>query len=149
MAASTSASSPKRTRRLRRLEARLDKAHAQEQRRSARLERARTAGGAGEIKRRTRKLERTMARERRLTDEIAKLRGSSQAPAVAIEAYCLKDRAKVVMVDPQPATMRTGQAAMAGRCPLCGAKVMRAVAGEASVKRSRRLREGAASMLSR
>jgi uncharacterized protein DUF5679 len=130
VAASTTASSPKRTRRIRRLEDRLDRALAQEQRRSARLERARTAGAAGEIKRRTRKLERTMARERRLTDEIAKLQGSAAAPAAAIEAYCLKDRAKVVMVDPQPTTMRTGQAAMAGRCPMCGGKVMRAVAGD-------------------
>ena len=130
MAAATTASSPKRSRRLRRLEARLDKAHAQEQRRSARLEHARTAGGAGEIQRRTRKLERTMARERRLTDEIAKLRGSDAATTVAIEAYCLKDRARVAMVDPEPTTMRTGQTAMAGRCPMCGGKVMRAVAGD-------------------
>ena len=130
MAATPSASSPKRTRRLRRLEARLDKAHVQEQRRSARLEHARSAGGAGEIKRRARKLERTQARERRLTDEIAMLQGSGPASAVAIEAYCLKDRAKVAMLDPQPTTMRNGQAAMAGRCPMCGGKVVRAVAGD-------------------
>jgi uncharacterized protein DUF5679 len=129
-ASSSTRPSKRHRRRLRRLEARLGKVRAQEQRRTARLERARDAGGTGEITRRTRRLERTRARGERLAAAIAKL----QAPAAdgaAIEAYCLRDRSKVAMVDPVRTTMRTGQPALVGTCPRCGGRLVRAVSRDA------------------
>ncbi len=114
-------------RRLRRLEARLGRAQVQEQRRIDRLECARRDGAAGEIRRRTHKLERTRAREVRLAAAIAKLQ-ATPGGAAPIEAYCLRDKAKVAMVDPTPTTMRNGQPALSGTCPRCGGRLVRAVA---------------------
>ena len=131
-----SASAPARStnrhrRRLRRLEARLGKVRSQERRRADRLERARRDGGAGEIRRRTRKLERARARGERLEAAIAKLQ-APDAAGPAVEAYCLRDRTKVVMAAPTPTTMRNGRPAMAGTCPRCGGRLVRAVARDAA-----------------
>jgi len=63
----------------------------------------------------------------RLAAAIAKLHATG-ATAARVEAYCLRDRGKVLMVDPAPTTMRNGRAAMAGTCPTCGGRLVRAVA---------------------
>jgi hypothetical protein len=40
-----------------------------------------------------------------------------------LEGYCLKDKKKVEMVDPQPITMKNGKPATVGTCPNCGTKI--------------------------
>jgi uncharacterized protein DUF5679 len=40
-----------------------------------------------------------------------------------VEGYCLKDKRKVEMKDPQPITMKNGKPATVGTCPLCGTKI--------------------------
>ena len=42
-----------------------------------------------------------------------------------MEGYCLKDKRKVEMVDPQPITMKNGKPATVGTCPICGTKIYR------------------------
>ena len=42
-----------------------------------------------------------------------------------MEAYCLKDRKKVEMKDPQPITMKNGKPATQGVCPNCGTKLFK------------------------
>jgi hypothetical protein len=42
-----------------------------------------------------------------------------------MEGYCLKDKRKVEMKDPQPITMKNGKPATVGTCPLCGTKIYR------------------------
>ena len=42
-----------------------------------------------------------------------------------MEAYCLKDRAKVEIRNPQSVTLKNGRPAMTGTCPKCGTKVYR------------------------
>jgi len=44
---------------------------------------------------------------------------------VKMEGYCLKDKKKVEMVDPQPITMKNGKPATVGTCPICGTKIYR------------------------
>jgi hypothetical protein len=70
----------------------------------------------------------------RLAAAIAKLR-AGRASAAPVEAYCLRDRAKVAMLDPVPTTMRNGQPALAGTCPRCGGRLVRAVAKAAAAAR--------------
>jgi len=41
------------------------------------------------------------------------------------EGYCLKDKRKVEMKDPQPITMKNGKPATVGTCPICGTKIYR------------------------
>jgi DNA polymerase II large subunit len=41
------------------------------------------------------------------------------------EGYCLKDKLKVEMVDPQQVTMKNGRPALKGACPKCGGKVFK------------------------
>jgi len=41
------------------------------------------------------------------------------------EGYCLKDKKKVEMKDPQPITMKNGKPATVGTCPICGTKIYR------------------------
>ena len=41
------------------------------------------------------------------------------------EGYCLKDKRKVEMKDPQPITMKNGKPATVGVCPICGTKIYR------------------------
>jgi hypothetical protein len=40
-----------------------------------------------------------------------------------VEGYCLKDKKKVQMKDPQPITMKNGKPATVGTCPICGTKI--------------------------
>src|SRR5207249_3991787 len=40
-----------------------------------------------------------------------------------VEGYCLKDKRKVEMKDPQPITMKNGKPATVGTCPFCGTKI--------------------------
>jgi uncharacterized protein DUF5679 len=42
-----------------------------------------------------------------------------------MEAYCLKDRVKVEMVNPVAITMKNGKPATQGTCPKCGTKVFK------------------------
>jgi hypothetical protein len=42
-----------------------------------------------------------------------------------LEGYCLKDKRKVEMKDPQPITMKNGKPATVGTCPNCGTKIYR------------------------
>ncbi|MFN8160495.1 MAG: DUF5679 domain-containing protein [Solirubrobacterales bacterium] len=41
------------------------------------------------------------------------------------EAYCVKDRKKVEIQNPQPVTMKNGRPAVKGTCPECGGSVFR------------------------
>ena len=43
---------------------------------------------------------------------------------MAVTGYCLKDKRKVEMKDPQPITMKNGKPAV-GTCPICGTKIYR------------------------
>jgi len=45
------------------------------------------------------------------------------------EAYCVKDKQKVEIVDPQKITMKNGKPAIKGTCPKCGGSVFRIGAG--------------------
>ena len=41
------------------------------------------------------------------------------------EAYCVKDKMKVEVKNPQHITMKNGKGALQGTCPKCGGKVFR------------------------
>ncbi len=41
------------------------------------------------------------------------------------EAYCVKDKAKVEVQNPQQITMKNGKPALQGTCPKCGGKVFK------------------------
>ena len=41
------------------------------------------------------------------------------------EAYCVKDKRKVEVVNPQRITMKNGKPALQGTCPICGSKVFK------------------------
>ena len=41
------------------------------------------------------------------------------------EAYCVKDKKKVEIKNPQQITMKNGKPAISGVCPDCGSKVFR------------------------
>jgi hypothetical protein len=41
------------------------------------------------------------------------------------QAYCVKDKTKVEVVNPQRITMKNGKPAIQGTCPKCGGKVFR------------------------
>jgi hypothetical protein len=47
-----------------------------------------------------------------------------EEPIVA-EAYCVKDKTKVEVKDPQHITMKNGKPAAQGTCPVCGTKMFR------------------------
>ena len=44
------------------------------------------------------------------------------------EGYCVKCRAKRVILNAKPITMKNGRAAIKGDCPKCGTKMFRIVA---------------------
>jgi hypothetical protein len=121
---SSSTQSKRDRRRIRQLERQLADARADATRRSARLERARRDGGARKIERRSAKLARARVREEELAARIAKLQAPAAAPVLA---YCLRDKERVELQDPEPITMRNGQPALAGHCPKCGSRLVRAV----------------------
>ncbi len=41
------------------------------------------------------------------------------------QAYCVKDKMKVEVQNPQQITMKNGKPALSGTCPKCGTKVFR------------------------
>jgi Domain of unknown function (DUF5679) len=41
------------------------------------------------------------------------------------EAYCVKDKKKVEIVNPEKITMKNGKPATKGTCPVCGGSVFR------------------------
>ena len=41
------------------------------------------------------------------------------------EAYCVKDKKKVEVQNPQQITMKNGKPALQGTCPDCGGKVFK------------------------
>ena len=41
------------------------------------------------------------------------------------EAYCVKDKRKVEVQNPQRITMKNGKPALQGTCPICGGKVFK------------------------
>ena len=41
------------------------------------------------------------------------------------EAYCVKDKKKVEVQNPQQITMKNGKKALSGTCPKCGTKVFK------------------------
>jgi len=45
------------------------------------------------------------------------------------EAYCVKDKRKVEIQNPQSITMKNGKPAIKGTCPMCGNSVFRIGAG--------------------
>lgn len=45
--------------------------------------------------------------------------------AKEITAYCVHDKAKVVMTSPERITMKNGKPAYQGSCDLCGRRVFR------------------------
>ena len=45
------------------------------------------------------------------------------------QAYCVRDKQKVEIKDPQPITMKNGKPAVKGTCPNCGGSVFRIGAG--------------------
>jgi hypothetical protein len=52
------------------------------------------------------------------------LPNSKEAKQMA-EAYCVKDKKKVEVLNPQRITMKNGKPALQGTCPICGGKVFR------------------------
>jgi hypothetical protein len=42
-----------------------------------------------------------------------------------MEAYCVKCKAKHMMVDPQPVVMKNGKPATTGTCSACGTKMFK------------------------
>lgn len=45
--------------------------------------------------------------------------------ADTVQAYCVKDREKVEMQNPQQITMKNGRPAVQGTCPKCGGKLFK------------------------
>ena len=45
------------------------------------------------------------------------------------QAYCVRDKVMVEIVDPNPITMKNGKPAVKGTCPLCKKSVFRIGAG--------------------
>jgi len=45
------------------------------------------------------------------------------------QAYCVKDKQKVEIQNPQNITMKNGKPAIKGTCPICGNSVFRIGAG--------------------
>ncbi len=41
------------------------------------------------------------------------------------EAYCVRDKKKVEIQDPQQITMKNGKPAIKGTCPDCGTKIFK------------------------
>jgi hypothetical protein len=52
-------------------------------------------------------------------------RPDHQGGAVMAEGYCVKERKKVEIKDPQQVTMKNGRPAIQGLCPDCGTKIFK------------------------
>jgi hypothetical protein len=58
----------------------------------------------------------------------SKLDAAAATPAQAtVEAYCLREKKRVQMVDPKPVVTANGGAALSGTCPSCGAALYKLV----------------------
>jgi len=44
---------------------------------------------------------------------------------MAVQAYCVKCKAKQEMKDPKQITMKNGRPATTGTCPVCGTKMFK------------------------
>lgn len=42
-----------------------------------------------------------------------------------VQAYCMKDRKKVEVVNPVQVSLKNGRPAIQGKCPACGGKVFK------------------------
>ena len=51
---------------------------------------------------------------------------------MAITGYCLKDKMKVEIQNPQQITMKNGKPAVTGTCPNCGTKIYKIGKAETS-----------------
>jgi hypothetical protein len=49
----------------------------------------------------------------------------NEEEAQMAEAYCVKDKRKVEVQNPQRITMKNGKPALQGTCPICGNKVFK------------------------
>jgi len=118
--------------RIQRLERRLARANETEAKRARKLERAQDRGAShAVVAARRRKLLKAHRRGQALERKLAEIQSPSVAAVVSEpsepRAYCLRERKTIVMRDPRETVMRNGRPALAGICPSCGAKVVRAV----------------------
>ncbi len=60
--------------------------------------------------------------------ESGQFRARGKEESVA-QAYCVRDKQKVEIKDPQNITMKNGKPAIKGTCPICGNSVFRIGAG--------------------
>ena len=63
---------------------------------------------------------------RRRTDGPAPMPAPAPAEEV-VDGYCVKERKKVIIEDPQPTVTKNGRNAVRGVCPDCGTKIFRFV----------------------
>ena len=130
-------------RHVRRLERRLTAVRELEAKRHRQAAEARDRAGARDLQaRRLRQLEKARDRRAALEQELRALVMPAAAPeAVAAapapdlaqvaaspggpQAYCLREKQKVVMVDPVPIVMRNGRPGTSGTCPSCGSRLAR------------------------
>ena len=54
-------------------------------------------------------------------------REAGHVEAAAVEAYCLREKRRVQMVDPRPVVTAKGGSALSGTCPSCGASLYKLV----------------------
>jgi hypothetical protein len=52
---------------------------------------------------------------------------AAPAGAIVVEAYCLREKKRVQMVDPRPVVTANGGSALSGTCPDCGAALYKLV----------------------
>jgi uncharacterized protein DUF5679 len=57
--------------------------------------------------------------------------GTSGPGASPVMGYCMHDKMRVAILDPQPMTLKNGRSAISGTCAICGRRVMRMGAGSA------------------
>lgn len=139
-------------RQVRRLERRLAAIREVEAKRRRQAAKARDRVGARELQdKRLRQLEKARTRSAALEAELAKIGAApvegtlivagepetDGVPAAAAQpeaaevapsgpnAYCLREKRTIAMVDPAPFVMRNGRTGTSGTCPSCGARVTR------------------------
>lgn len=47
------------------------------------------------------------------------------SPTEVVTAFCLRQKKRVTLQNPEPVTLRNGRRAVAGTCPECGARIVR------------------------
>ena len=100
--------------------------------RRLRLVERRLARVRNEEAKRERQLERVRARRVVLEDRATALRSNDQADATTTaqeeamgqQAFCLRERRKVVIAGATAVVLKNGRPAVAGTCPTCGARVV-------------------------